>query len=1063
MGTLGLVLRSVSRGGGIAWITGACAALTAAVVTGALVVGASVDHSLADLARRRLGDITIAVQGRTFTAALGDRLAEELGAPVAATLSLPGTAMGADGVTSRATVVGVDDDLAGLLPGGGFPAPASGEVAISEALAAQLGAGPGDELTLRVPRGAGMHMEALLARSEAALAVRRLTVSAVVPASAGGGLSLDADQQAPLNAFVGREALAVAVGRPGAANLLLTSHGDVADVEAALAARWSLADAGLELRDTHSSGAVDLLGEAVFLPGYATAAAELDGWAPLSVGVHLADHLFADDRTIPYAIVAGVVGADAPLLARDEIALGEVTAADLGAGVGDEATLQLRAFAEDGTVGVFRRSFRVAAVLPMDGLAGDGDLLPAYPGIANAGSCSDWAPGIPIDLEEIRPEDEAHWEAYRGAPRAFVHLDTARLLWGSRHGLVTSVRFTQPPSSTREIEEAILSGTRPRDAGLVVIPVAERGRAAVQRASDLGSLVLGFSFFVLAAALLIQTLVFGLALRRRHREMGVLLALGFTPTRVRTIAVAEGAAVAAVGATLGAAAGPLYGLAMIRALAPLWADAGTAPALQLTWTAPAAGLLTSIAAAAGAMAVVARRATMTPPARILPSRVPGSASKPRAATYTILAGTSLAGTASLVRAAPPEDGYAAAGYFLGAGFAVMVTGVLLWAASLHLAPTGSATISRAALVWRGLARRKVEAVAAVTLVALCSFLVVAVEAYRRHPHADAGERTSGTGGFDLWAESMVPLVDIPHPDAHGLGLRVRDGDEASCLNLNRPQQPRLIGAPTEALSRRGAFSLLGSDEDPWALLDEPIDGVVPALADQNTLVWSLGMAVGDEIEVLDGHGRPVTLRLVGALSASILQGSVIVAEDRFVDLYPDEPGRRFFLLDAVDAEPAAAAQALGLDLARFGFVATPAVQRLARFHAVENTYLGLFQVLAGLALVLGCGGIGVLLLSQVAGRRRELAVLRALGFDRRRVMGLLVAEHLTVLAAGLGVGLVAALVATGPLALDPETGFPALAFTATLLGTAAAGTAWTLVAARLALRSAPADVLKEET
>ena len=1058
MGTLGLVLRGVRRGGGVAWATGACAALTAAVVTGAWVVGTSVDRSLEDLARHRLGDVSIAVQGRIFTADLGDRLSDTLGAPTATLLALPGTAMGGHGGASVATIVGMDDDLAALLPGGGFAAPGEGEVAISEALAARLGAGPGDELMLRVSSHTGMHLEAPLARSEADLTVVRGIVSAVVPVTVGGGLSMDADQGAALNAFVRREALADAIGVPGAANRILTGHGAAAEVEAALAAAWRLDDAGLRLRNGS-----DLVADAVFLPEFAAGAGRMEAHAPLSVAGTLADHLSAGDRAIPYPIVAGVAGTTAPARGPDEMALGEATAADLGVAVGDEVVLRLRALGDGGSLRTRQHTFLVAAVLPMEGLAGDGGLMPAFPGLADVEGCSDWDPGFPIDLDRIRPQDEAHWDTHRGAPRAFVRLDEARRLWSSRHGLVTSVRFTQPPPSRRELEEAILAGVSPGDAGIVTVPVADRGRAAVERASDLGGLVLGFSFFVLASALLLQALLFGLALRRRRREMGVLLALGFTPARVRAMAVAEGGAVAAAGGAVGAAAGPLYGSAMIRALSPLWVDAGTAPALHLSWTAPAVGLATATVVALGAMALVARRATMTPPGRLLPRRVPAPTGKRTAATYSLLSVAALGGTVALVLAAPRGGGYEAAGYLLGAGFSALVAGIGLAAAALHLAPAGGPSLSWTTLVWRGLARRRVGSLAAVTLVALCSFLVVAVEAYRRHPQAGAEEAASGTGGFDLWAESMVPLVHVPHPHARGLNLRVRDGDEASCLNLNRPQQPRLLGVPTDALSARGAFSLLGSDEDPWSLLDEPADGVVPALADQNTLVWSLGLAVGDEIEVLDGRGRPVTLRLVGALSASILQGAVLVADDHFTDLYPDEPGHRAFLLDAAGVAPAEAARALDRDLARFGFVATPTVQRLARFHAVENTYLSLFQVLAGLALILGCGGIGVLVLSRVAARRRELAVLRAVGFDRGRVLSLLAAEHLAALAAGLVVGLAAALVATGPLALDPETGFPALAFTATLLGTAAAGVAWTLVAARLALRAAPADVLKEET
>jgi hypothetical protein len=42
-------------------------------------------------------------------------------------------------------------------------------------------------------------------------------------------------------------------------------------------------------------------------------------------------------------------------------------------------------------------------------------------------------------------------------------------------------------------------------------------------------------------------------------------------------------------------------------------------------------------------------------------------------------------------------------------------------------------------------------------------------------------------------------------------LRLREGDEASCLNLNRAQTPRLLGVDPNELARRGAFTVRADD------------------------------------------------------------------------------------------------------------------------------------------------------------------------------------------------------------------------------------------------------------
>ena len=49
-------------------------------------------------------------------------------------------------------------------------------------------------------------------------------------------------------------------------------------------------------------------------------------------------------------------------------------------------------------------------------------------------------------------------------------------------------------------------------------------------------------------------------------------------------------------------------------------------------------------------------------------------------------------------------------------------------------------------------------------------------------------------------------------------FRVREGDEASCLNLNRAQKPRLLGVKPEMLEGRFAFAKWPMElrtDQPW--------------------------------------------------------------------------------------------------------------------------------------------------------------------------------------------------------------------------------------------------------
>ena len=158
------------------------------------------------------------------------------------------------------------------------------------------------------------------------------------------------------------------------------------------------------------------------------------------------------------------------------------------------------------------------------------------------------------------------------------------------------------------------------------------------------------------------------------------------------------------------------------------------------------------------------------------------------------------------------------------------------------------------------------------------------------------------------------------------------------------------------------------------------------------------------------------LRLVAAIGSSILQGSVLISEENFLKLFPSSSGYGAFLIDC----PSEQAQPLAATLSRacedVGLELTPAGRRLAMFGEVQNTYLSIFASLGGLGLLLGSVGCGIVVLRKVLERRGELAMLRAVGFSRRRVRRLIVGEHALLVAAGWVCGLAAALVAVSPAA-----------------------------------------------
>ena len=364
---------------------------------------------------------------------------------------------------------------------------------------------------------------------------------------------------------------------------------------------------------------------------------------------------------------------------------------------------------------------------------------------------------------------------------------------------------------------------------------------------------------------------------------------------------------------------------------------------------------------------------------------------------------------------------------------------------------GIAALSRIGL--RNMSYRPGRSLLSIGLIALATFIIVTVGVFRREgtPSLAPG---SGTGGFSLAAESSVPFFQDPddpesRPDLNldrlpspgklrFWSFRLRPGDDASCRNLYRPASPRILGAPSAFLDQ-GRFSFstsLASDDEgnPWRLLEaDSEDGAVPAIADATSMAYSLHTGLGEEIVLERAEGEPVRLKLVGALSDSVLQGEVVISERNFLKLFPKQQGYRYFLIETPNRDDGKWVENLERSLSDYGFDATSTADRLASFHRVENTYLSTFQSLGALGLLLGTLGTAVILLRNVLERRRELALMRAVGYGPGHLGTMVLAENLLLVGFALVTGVSSALVAVAPVLAARDLG-PSLAPTGALAG-----------------------------
>ncbi|MBI4262870.1 MAG: FtsX-like permease family protein [Acidobacteria bacterium] len=1096
-------------------------ATAVAVLAGALLVGDSVRGSLRELVVQRLGRTDQVVLSTGF---FREQLAEDLQTDSTFASAFTGIAplVAVQGFVTeqesgrragQVRVYGVDDRFwrfHGIDPVTG---PQDRDAYLSPALAERIGAQAGGAILVRVQRPSDVPLESLHGRKDDLGRTLRLSVRAVLDVAALGEFSLQAQQADVLAVFVPLSRLQEEIEVGDRVNALLVSTGPDRTTDAARALEdlvrreADLADVGLTVRALGDRGAIEVGSETGLLDAAQVRAVqqalEGSGMQGRPILTYLANAMRVGNREIPYSLVTAVdlrtvapSLVDAPIEAEPPIVLNDWAARDLQAEPGETLTMEYSVWEEPGQLVTRTAEFRVAGVVPVE--TGDPDLAPVFPGISESPTLSGWDPPFPIDLRRIRPEDEAYWERYRTTPKAFVALEAGQRLWGSRYGALTSVRIPAPAeddlqAASEGYARRLRAGIDPLALGLMVRDVRTDSLAASRGATDFGAYFVYFSTFLVISALLLAALFFKLGVEQRSREVGVLRAVGFDPTAVRRLFMGEGLLLAVAGSAVGVLGALGCAWLMMFGLRTWWVDAVGTDALTLH-----ASAVSLVAGAAGgvAAAMVCIWWTLRSLSRIserslllgqldaghLPTPQHPRSAPRRLATAALT--LTLVGLALITAAvAGLAD---RAGAFFGGGTALLVASLCVFGALFRRPPRhvlggrGWRPVSRLGL--RNATYRPARSVLSIAVIASATFILIAVDAFRREGTLDTADRRSGVGGYALFVETVLPVVHDPNTregrealnlfDLDGVTLepfRLLPGDDASCLNLYEVRNPRIL-APRDGFLAAGRFSfrdsLASNDEEaanPWLLLHRPEpDGAIPVIADANSMTYVLHRALGEDIIIARRDGQ-IRLRLVAALRDSIFQGELLMSQANFRELFPEQEGSRVLLVEMAPERAAAVGAQIEDALVDYGADVTSTAAKLAEFHRVENTYLSTFQTLGGLGLLLGTVGLATVLLRNVLERRRELALLGAVGYRRAHFMLMVAAENTLLLVGGLAAGAVCAGLAIAPAVAErggrvPLTSGGALLLFAVLV----IGLLSSLVATRLATRGPLLESLRAE-
>ena len=1103
-------------------------AIAVAVLSGALLVGQSVRDSLRSLLYQRIGATEHVISADRF---FREGLAGEMN-PAGAT---GGTASSCPIIYLQGVVIheqtgmralnvnvyGIDERFWRFHGAADLQAPEDRTALVGAALAHKLRARPGDGLLLRVETQQGVPRESLYGRRENVGRTVRLVCGDILPAEELGEFSLQSSQRSVYSIFVPLRRLQGDLAQPARANTILLnfqSQGDSTEqIRARLKNGVTLEDLGVRLRRLPSLGSLSVESSRVILDestAQASFGAAADaGLSASGIYTYLANSIRAGGREIPYSVITAVdlqLGAmtsvpelkgfpppSASAGADDPIWLNDWAWQDLGIALGDTVEVDYYIWQEEGRLHTRTARFHLAGVVAIGGDV-DAALAPDFPGITDARSITAWDPPFPLDLGRIRPQDEEYWERYKATPKAFVTLAAGQELWQSRFGKLSAVRIklrqgSDFKSAQEKFAQSLRNRLTPEQAGFSVNAVRERGLSAARGSTNFGEYFVYFSFFLIAAAILLSALFFRLGVEQRAREIGTLQAVGFPLGILNRIFLLEGTFLSAGGSLLGLLGAVGYGWLMVFGLRTWWSGAvGTQYLyLHISWMELGIGAAAGIAVSLGTIAWTLRGLRRMSPRALLAGVLESVSVRIRRARGlgVISLGAFLAAALLLFGSTFGKISDIAA--FFGAGFLLLVSILSLTAIYLRntdprpLAGRGWPAYFRLGI--RNTMHRPGRSLLCIALIAAATFVIVSTEAFRREPQSVSLDAASGAGGYPLLARAALPVIHDPNsaPGRESLGIpesenpalaqvkfvpfRVRAGDDASCLNLYAPLEPRVLGV-SHSFMAEARFSFQNSlastpaeKQNPWLLLESEIqDGAIPAIGDANTIQYILHLAVGRELTIHGDNGKPARLRLVAALRDSLFQGELLISEANFLRLFPEQEGFRFFLLDVPPEKTESLIQPLEERLADWGFSVESTRERLAAYHQVENTYLSTFQSLGALGLVLGTAGLATVLLRNVLERRRELALLRAVGYRRRILAGIIVAENLVLLVWGLACGAVCALLAILPALHARGVAFPAAMVGLVLLAVLTVGLVSSVLAVLAAVRSPLLGALRSE-
>jgi putative ABC transport system permease protein len=289
-----------------------------------------------------------------------------------------------------------------------------------------------------------------------------------------------------------------------------------------------------------------------------------------------------------------------------------------------------------------------------------------------------------------------------------------------------------------------------------------------------------------------------------------------------------------------------------------------------------------------------------------------------------------------------------------------------------------------------------------------------------------------SGGYDIVTKTALPLADLAtriqiDPALLGrvasvipfntTGVVIRDltsgidlGSQlAAGADPNAPPQSNFFTGNTfNVVQMANGYKTAA---DVWKAVTTNSSNIVWASGLVNTQgppTTAQGPAAGDLLEVYDIQNPSLSTRVTvaGVMSSFLFSGGIVGASQLLWNNFQVGTGQFGFVKVYSGTDPTLVANIMKKDFARLGMVTIVIPVIISNFIQISQSFLGVFEAFLALGLVVGIAGLGIISIRSVVERRKEIGVLRAIGFRKNMVLSAFLLENSYVALLGILIGIV---------------------------------------------------------